>query len=279
MAEARRQAQAACLACLAALGLAASAGAQQVASSPYATSGYTTSSTPSHTWSQDPAPTQRPQLLPTLATPVQAQPAQAKAQSLPESPASVAEINTIQPVRFQPPASGGRYGTPETKDYQIQLEPPGLERLSRLDSEESLFQRIRTETIDRDPNERVEFPEEPILSRDGYYGRGPIWPHRDCLAEPYYVEYKRLFFEDKNSERYGWDFGALQPFVSAGLFYLDLALLPYHMATDPCRCYESNTGYCLPGDATPYLIYPPEISLTGAVAETAVVLALVAIFP
>jgi hypothetical protein len=166
-----------------------------------------------------------------------------------------------------------------TSEYQIQLEPPGLERLSRLDSDPMLFERIRQETRLRDINEKVEFPPSPILSRDTYRGRGPIWPARQQVVEPSFTCYERLFFEEKNSERYGWDLGILQPVVSAALFYKDLAFFPMHAFTDPCRRFECSASHCLPGDPVPYLLYPPEVSITGAAAETAVVLALVAIFP
>jgi hypothetical protein len=91
--------------------------------------------------------------------------------------------------------------------------------------------------------------------------------------------YGRLLFEDLNSERYGWDLGFIQPFVSGGRFLWDMALLPYHTATAPCRCFECNAGYCLPGDPVPYLLYPLELSLTGAAWEASVIVALFAIFP
>ena len=56
-------------------------------------------------------------------------------------------------------------------------------------------------------------------------------------------------------------------------------MLPYHSFIDPFRLYEYNTGYCLPGDPVPLLLYPPEISATGAIAEAASILAVLAIFP
>jgi hypothetical protein len=161
-----------------------------------------------------------------------------------------------QRTAYQPPAGmPGGAPTDEVQGYQIQLEPPGLERLQMsLQSEESLKERIRQENRQRVPMERVIFPEEPILSREVYYGRGPIWPERQEVAIPYFVCYKRLYFEEKNSERYGWDLGLLQPLISAGAFYADVVTLPYHMATDPCRCYECSAGYCLPGDPVPCLL-------------------------
>jgi len=61
-------------------------------------------------------------------------------------------------------------------------------------------------------------------------------------TEPNYVLYRKLFFEERNSERYGWDLGVMGPFVSAGAFYWDLALVPYQFASLPFRRFESN-GY------------------------------------
>ena len=55
--------------------------------------------------------------------------------------------------------------------------------------------------------------------------------------------------------------------------------MPYHMGTQPLRHYDTGAGQCLPGDPVPFLLYPPEFSLTGAIAEAGVVVALYAIFP
>ncbi|HEX6512202.1 MAG TPA: hypothetical protein VF157_07890, partial [Chloroflexota bacterium] len=150
-----------------------------------------------------------------------------------------------------PPAGGIR--TPEAglerdqvAPYTIQLEPPGLERLAQsVQSDASLQERIRQENRERPTPERVSFPADPILSRDIYNGRK--WDPMKLEVAPYYVCYGRLRFEEKNAERYGWDLGPLHPLLSAALFYADVALLPYHMATEPCRKCECSAGYCLPG--------------------------------
>jgi hypothetical protein len=98
-------------------------------------------------------------------------------------------------------------------------------------------------------------------------------------VEPGYVCYRRLYFEDLNSERYGWEVGPLQPFLSAAIFYKDLALWPYHIGTRPCQRYECSAGYCLPGDPVPYLLYPIEWSVTGGLLEAGTVVGLYALFP
>src|SRR5207253_10903390 len=88
------------------------------------------------------------------------------------------------------PTTGGDDNQPT---YQIQLEPPGLEQLARgMQSDDTLHERIRQHTLDIDPNERVEFPAEPILSRDRYFGRAGLWPTRQMIVEPDFVCYGKL---------------------------------------------------------------------------------------
>jgi hypothetical protein len=195
----------------------------------------------------------------------------------PEGPAPA----VVQPARFQAGSGtgGGLYGEEGAGGYQIQLAPPGLERIGRIDTEAELHERIRQETKDRNPLDRVVFPEEPILSRETYYGRGAAWPHVTTLVAPSYVCYGRLLFQQVNMERYGWDLGILSPFVSGAEFFFDVLTLPYHVATAPWRCYESSAGYCLPGDPVPLLLYPPELSAIGTIGEAAALLGVLAIFP
>ncbi len=181
------------------------------------------------------------------------------------------------------PPVGPAAGDPKS-GYQIQLEPPGPDRLfGQLQSDAQLQEQMRQEARERTPPERIVFPEEPALSKTAYNPDWRVmnWPRFREVAEPSYVCYGKLqsLFEDKNAERFGWDLGYVQPFLSAMLFYKDVATFPYHLATDPYRCYECNAGYCLPGDPVPFLIYPPGVSATGALAEAGAILALVAIFP
>jgi hypothetical protein len=188
------------------------------------------------------------------------------------------DTRALQSAGFRQPAAQAPARAPhEEFEYQISLEPPGPRRLFQLESEKDLHERMRQEARERPSPERIGFPEEPVVT-----GGAPVfrtYPTGRVVAEPNYVCYERLLFEEKNSERYGWDLGFIQPLVSAGAFYWDVVTLPYHVATAPCRCYECNAGYCLPGDAVPYLAYPPEFSVSGWVIEVGTVGALFAIFP
>ena len=99
------------------------------------------------------------------------------------------------------------------------------------------------------------------------------------VVEPHYLAYGRLYFEQKNFERYGWDLGFITPFVSARVYCWDVLVMPYHMGTEPLRCWETSASQCLPGDeSTPLLLYPPEFSLTGAIAEAGAVVGFAALF-
>jgi len=167
--------------------------------------------------------------------------------------------------------------TTEQMDYLIQLLPPSPERMFRIYSEEQLHEQLRQEDRERTPKTNPIFPDEPAVTDQKYAPRQ--FPPMVAVAEPAYVNYKRLYFEDKNSERYGWDLGILQPVVSTGLFVGDLVLLPYHFASRPFDCVQSSAGYCLPGDPVPYLLDPPNLSVTGAVGEAGAIMGLIAIFP
>jgi hypothetical protein len=154
-------------------------------------------------------------------------------------------------------------------------EVPGLEVITRLEPESALFERMKQEALKA--GERIVFPEEPVLAKDPYPGRH--WAPKIMQVEPCYVAHQRLLFEQQNFERGLWDLGPLTPVVEIGMFYFDVAALPYHLATRPCQQYDTSAGKCLPGDPTPFYLYPPELSFSGAVAEAAVVTGMFFIFP
>lgn len=228
------------------------------------------------------APVNTVRMVPVPAAPVPAAPVTSMRMVQLDDGTMVTFPVEVQPVvGLQPPMPKNGPVIPQpTQDdaeYQIQLTPPGSQRLFRLESEKALQERMRQEALQRPQPERIEFPKYDPLSRQPFAGRA--WPQQFEVVEPAYVCYGRLYFEDLNSERYGWDLGFVQPFVSAGKFYLDVAMLPYHMGTDWRRHHECSSGYCLPGDPVPYRLYPPGLSATGAAAQVGTVLALVAIFP
>ncbi len=176
-------------------------------------------------------------------------------------------------TQMEPPGLGYLRDDPQTTT--ISLDPPGPERVVQLQSEAQTF--LSWTIKAKEKGERLTFPDPPVLSREPYLGRN--WAERICYCEPNYVNYGRLMFEEVNSERYGWDLGLAGVVVSSGYFLKDMALMPYHRFTDPWRWMESSAGQCLPGDPVPYNLYPVGLSYTGAVAEAATIVTLIAIFP
>jgi hypothetical protein len=161
--------------------------------------------------------------------------------------------------------------------FQIRLEPPGPELVFRRESEAAVEQRMRQETRQQNLLDNVVFPEKPGLSKVAFTGRS-LAP-QVIYAEPNYVNYGRLYFEEKNSERYAWDLGVLQPLVSTLYFYKDTLLWPHNAVSYPHRRYETSAGQCLPGDPVPYIIYPPVWTIEGVLAELGVGTALFVVFP
>lgn len=185
--------------------------------------------------------------------------------------------SAIQQVRYQTMSPAPRGTSDDVTQPVIQLEPPGPLRVFQLDTEAKLQERMRQEARERPTTEpAVQFPAEPKVTGGAIFRN--FAPQTE-VVEPNYVCYGRLYFEDKNSERYGWDLGFIQPVVSTGLFFWDLAALPYNICAQPCWHFESSAGYCLPGDAVPYLLYPPNLSVTGVLGEASTAVALLAIFP
>ena len=181
----------------------------------------------------------------------------------------------VQQVQLNASGLGG--GDISTGEYQYLVEPPGPDRLFSLKSEGGFMETLQQEWRDNGHKDRLIFPEEPVISTETYLGRN--WPQYAEVVEPYFVAHKRLMFQQINYERYGWDLGIVDPPLSAGKFFADVVFLPYHAFTDPCRHFDTGAGYCLPGDPVPLMLYPPELSATGALAETAAVLTVFAVFP
>ena len=160
--------------------------------------------------------------------------------------------------------------------------PPDPQRVFRLESADVLQQRMAREAKLKLNPLNLEYnyvspayPQvpkpEPVVVRQ--------WEPLTETVEPGCVCHNRLYFQQINAERYGWSFGVLHPLISLGDFYVDMATLPYHAAQQPFQKYECSAGYCLPGDRTPLMLYMPEPSLTGSLAEAAGIGLLFLAFP
>lgn len=205
---------------------------------------------------------------------------------------------TIVPVLEQQPLPGGP--VPPVSPANPTIQPsesliPSNDVLFRLESE-SKFQ-ARENDRRRVENERrrkvrddarvlenekrelsiVDLPMHKPLVEVAYSGR--VMSPMEVLIEPNFVCYRRLLFEDKNTERYGWTIGLLQPYLSAWKFFSGWQALPYKYFSYPGLRYDSSAGLCLPGDPVPQLIYPPGLSIAGLLGQAAVTVAMHAIIP
>jgi len=157
---------------------------------------------------------------------------------------------------------------PAPKD-EMRVPPPVL---FRLEAEAILHKRIKVEKKD----DKLEFPPQPV--EDKPYAQRTFAPMA-VEAEPNFVCYGRLLFEEKNTERYGWDLGPIAPLLLAANFYKDYAALPYKVFSFPRLRYDCSAGLPLPGEPVPLLVYPPGLSVTGGLAEAGAIVALRAIIP
>ena len=141
--------------------------------------------------------------------------------------------------------------------------------------EQVILDRLRQDerAAGRDPNMKyppiLTFPTtEPVGGGIAYQPKTATYPPMRIHHEPLYVVHRRLHFEEKNAERYGWDLGIIQTFVSAAYFYKDVLLWPNSLASGVVSGFwDTNAGKCLPGSPTPYMLYPPGLTITVSVVE------------
>lgn len=149
-----------------------------------------------------------------------------------------------------------------------------LKREVLAETLESLKKRAKDEG--RDPNAvppPTPFPDATPVVPPGtrYVAKTASYPPAVAYAEPAFVVHRRLHFEEKNSERYGWDLGIIQPLVSAAAFYKDVLLWPNSLASGlEVGFWDTSAGKCLPGTPVPYYLYPPGLTVTGVAAELGV---------
>lgn len=195
--------------------------------------------------------------LPAQATPPMLAP---RLEAVLETPPPIAPPPPVSPAALQRPLSS-QAEVEETQIFHplLRLELPGPQVLFTIESELQFRERLKQEARTRPggvSRGRLEFPDDRIvLSKDRAPSRN--WQQQVEVVEPYYVGYYKLYFNQINMSRYGWDFGILAPLTSCATFFIDFATMPYQFWLSPCRCYEYNSGLFLPGDAVPLLLYPP----------------------
>ncbi|MCZ2343748.1 MAG: hypothetical protein LC104_18420 [Bacteroidales bacterium] len=239
-------------------------------------------------------------LQPVIAPAVRVPPPRPMAAPWPQQP------GTLQPA---PETAGGAYLPPVTEQQQIIVlqkpegattpqsgsptpaqseterpkgeihsQPSGLtiglptrSRVFLLDGPDALERRIINDLDRQTRRAESEFEDLPPLAPVDvqYQPKTAYYPPLKLGIEPGYVVHRRLMFEEKNAERYGWDAGLAQPLVSTLYFYRDTLLWPAKLASNRRERYETSLGKCLPGSPVPYRVYPLEIDAFGAAVGVA----------
>ncbi len=156
---------------------------------------------------------------------------------------------------------------------------PSRDEVFRMISDKELDARILKD-LKKTPD--VKFPEPaPLKSgNDVYVSRVNTYAPIQILVEPNYVVHRRLYFEEVNSERSGWDAGPIQSVISAGYFYKDVLFWPHNLASGFWKNrYDVSSGKCMPGSPTPYYLYPPGFTAGGTLTEAVVLTGTAFIFP
>jgi hypothetical protein len=152
----------------------------------------------------------------------------------------------------------------------------------RFENDDALDRRILRESGHTASDAFPDFVKRNPLVPPGtkYEPKTASYPPTKAILEPEYVVHRRLYFEDRNSERAMWDAGPFQMLISTSYFYWDAVMLPHNIASGGFReRYDTSAGKCLPGDPTPYLLYPPGFTRFGLLVEGGFYTGLGFIFP
>ncbi|QDV51130.1 hypothetical protein [Gimesia fumaroli] len=120
---------------------------------------------------------------------------------------------------------------------------------------------------------------EKLPTRQVVMGETRNWELSTMEWEAPGVAYNPLYFEEPYLERYGYNYGALQPFLSAGRFFGRIPALPYMIGTYPMDECRYPLGYARPGDCPPYQVEKLPFSARGALFESLTVTGLVFLIP
>jgi hypothetical protein len=152
------------------------------------------------------------------------------------------------------------------------------ERIFSLPNDELLERYVRMRVLEDNPQLKADdpglkFPPAPPVGGDKtYVAKTGTYPPMRAEYYSLYVVHRRLHFEERNSERYGWDLGIVQPFLLTANFYKDVFLWPQSLASGCAYGFwDTSAGKCLPGSPTPYMLYPPGLTITGSVTETVII--------
>ncbi|WP_339728230.1 hypothetical protein [uncultured Gimesia sp.] len=120
---------------------------------------------------------------------------------------------------------------------------------------------------------------EKLPTRQVVMGETRNWALSTKEWEAPGIAYNPLYFEEPYLERYGYNYGALQPFLSAGRFFGRIPALPYMIGAYPMDECRYPLGYARPGDCPPYQVEKLPLSARGVLFESLTVTGLVFLIP
>ena len=146
------------------------------------------------------------------------------------------------------------------------------EKAAGRDTKETEKQLEYYNEISKNPlaDSSYQFPPLPVIGppASAYQPKTVAYAPRKLIVEPGYYLHRKLYLEEKNAERAGWDFGPMQTLVSAAYFWKGTLTMPQNFASGfVYGHWDTSAGKCLPGSPSPYYLYPPGLTLTGTVAE------------
>lgn len=197
---------------------------------------------------------------------------------VPAIPTSIVRTPAVEVPPIEIEKSTVKYQAEPSKAVPLPGALPSRDDVFRLDGDSVLNRRIQRELGDK----KDEFPLPNALLPAGatYTPKTAGYPPVRAKLEPTYVIHRRLYFEDTNAERAGWDMGPVQPIFSAAWFVRDVVLLPHNVASGFWKNrWDTSAGKCPPGAPTPYYLYPRGYTVSGLLWEVPLVVGLTYIFP
>jgi hypothetical protein len=182
-----------------------------------------------------------------------------------------APMATPAPVPMQSPAPMPTQTPMATPASQPYPSPSTILRTTSLPNQEDLFRfdndlALNARILKELDKKKETFPPVPPMVPAGtpFVPKTATYPPVQVLYDSSYVIHRRLYFEEKNSERAGWDAGPAQSVFSSAYFFRDCLLWPSRLTSHMHERYDGSAGKCRPGDATPYYYYPHGVSWFGA---------------
>lgn len=217
----------------------------------------------------------------TLQKPAGTDEPKAVPQSDPKLPPPINPGSTDPKTDRDPPQAIATRNGQTNKDDLFRMDNEGdlLRRITgQLMAEER--ERLRRNTTEKSDERREVDPTyfappkvDPLVTNGTTYQPKTLsYPPGQTLLEPGYVLHRRLFFEELNSERYGWEVGIHQPAISTLIFWKDTVLYPAKLASNCGEWYDASAGKCLPGSAVPYKWYPEQVDAFGLLVGTGTIL-------